>query len=130
MLALIAASPAPDRMVVFANLDFKDIDQSGYGRRAAARLEADIAAGARGLKIFKNLGLTVARANGARVPLDDPDLDPIWAACARLKVPVLIHTGEPASFFEPVDARNERWLELQVHPERRRPPPEFPRSRR
>src|SRR5215218_3393700 len=126
MLALIAGSPAPDRMVVFANLDFKDIDQPGYGRRAAARFEADIAAGARGLKIFKNLGLTVTRADGARVPLDDPELDPIWAACARLKVPVLIHTGEPAPFFEPVDVRNERWLELQVHPERRRPAPEFP----
>ena len=42
--------------------------------------------------------------------------------CARLGVPVLIHTGEPAPFFDPVDERNERWLELQVQPERRRPP--------
>jgi predicted TIM-barrel fold metal-dependent hydrolase len=126
MLALIAASPAPDRMVVFANLDFKDIDQPGYGRRAAARFEADIAAGARGLKIFKNLGMSITRVNGARVPLDDPELDPVWDACARLKVPVLIHTGEPAPFFQPVDVTNERWLELQVHPERRRPPGSFP----
>jgi uncharacterized protein len=126
MLALIAASPAPDRMVVFANLDFKDIAQPGYGRRAAARFEADIAAGARGLKIFKNLGMSITRANGARVPLDDPELDPVWDACARLKVPVLIHTGEPAPFFEPVDVTNERWLELQVHPERRRPAGRFP----
>jgi uncharacterized protein len=125
MLALIAASPAPDRMVVFANLDFEDIDEPGYGRRAAARLEADVAAGARGLKIFKNLGLSVKRA-GARVPLDDPELDPVWQACARLKIPVLMHTGEPAPFFDPVDPANERWLELQVHPERRRPSPAFP----
>jgi predicted TIM-barrel fold metal-dependent hydrolase len=126
MLALIAASPAPDRMVVFANLDFDDIDALGYGRRAAARLEADVAAGARGLKIFKNLGLSVKRATGARVPLDDPELDPVWQACARLKIPVLIHSGEPAPFFDPVDPTNERWLELQVHPERRRPSPAFP----
>jgi predicted TIM-barrel fold metal-dependent hydrolase len=125
VLALIAASSAPDRMVVFANLDFEDIDEPGYGRRAAARLETDVAAGARGLKIFKNLGLSVKRA-GARVPLDDPELDPVWQACARLKIPVLMHTGEPASFFDPVDPANERWLELQVHPERRRPSPAFP----
>jgi predicted TIM-barrel fold metal-dependent hydrolase len=125
MLALIAASPAPDRMVVFANLDFEDIDEPEYGRRAAARLEADVAAGARGLKIFKNLGLSVKRA-GARVPLDDPELDPVWQACARLKIPVLMHTGEPAPFFDPVDPANERWLELEVHPERRRPSPAFP----
>jgi predicted TIM-barrel fold metal-dependent hydrolase len=126
MLAVIAGSPAPDRMLVFANLDLRDLDQPGYGRRAAARLAADIAAGARGLKIFKNLGLTVKRANGARMALDDPELDPVWDACARLKVPVLIHTGEPAPFFEPVDATNERWLELQVHPQRRRPATDFP----
>ena len=126
MIGMIAASPAPDRMVMFANLDFSDIDVPGYGRRAASRLEADVAAGARGLKIFKNLGLSVKRANGARVPLDDAELDPVWAACARLKLPVLIHTGEPAPFFEPVDVTNERWLELQVHPQRRRPADTFP----
>jgi uncharacterized protein len=126
MLSLIASSRAPERMVVFANLDFRDLDEPGYGARAAARLDADIKAGARGLKIFKNFGLTVKRANGQRVPLDDPELDPVWDACARLHVPVLIHTGEPAPFFDPVDSHNERWLELQVHPERRRPQPENP----
>ena len=56
MLATIAASPAPDRMVVFANLDFSDIDAPGYGRRAAARLEADIAAGARGSEDLQESG--------------------------------------------------------------------------
>jgi predicted TIM-barrel fold metal-dependent hydrolase len=39
---------------------------------------------------------------------------------------VLIHTGEPAPFFDPVDEHNERWLELQVHPERRRPAATYP----
>jgi uncharacterized protein len=127
MLALIAASPAPDRMVVFANLDFKDIDQLGYGRRAAARFEADIAAGARGLKIFKNLGMSVKRANGARVPLDDPELDPVWDACAKLGLPVFIHTADPQEFFEPIDYTNERWLELSLFPGRRYPADKFPR---
>jgi len=125
-IEMVRRSPAPDRMVFFANLDFSDLDQPGYGRRAAARLEQDIAAGARGLKIFKNFGLTLKRAGGVRVTVDDPEFDPIWETCARLKVPVLIHTGEPAPFFEPVTPANERWLELQVHPERRRPQPEFP----
>lgn len=125
-LKVIAGSPAPDRMVFFANLDFGDLDQPGYGARAAARLEADIKAGARGLKIYKNFGLSLKRANGTRVPVDDPELDPVWAACGRLGVPVLIHTGEPAPFFEPVTETNERWLELQLHPGRRRPAGEYP----
>ena len=66
-LKIVADSPAPDRMVFFANLDFSDLDQPGYGARAAARLEADLKAGARGLKIFKNLGLSVKRASSGRV---------------------------------------------------------------
>jgi predicted TIM-barrel fold metal-dependent hydrolase len=124
-LKLIADSPAPNRMVFFANLEFADLDQPGYGARAAARLEADLKAGAQGLKIFKNFGLSLKRA-GARVPVDDPEFDAVWETCARHNVPVLIHTGEPAPFFEPVTEANERWLELQVHPERRRPAGEFP----
>jgi len=124
-LKLIAESPAPNRMVFFANLEFADLDQPGYGARAAARLEADLKAGARGLKIFKNFGMSLKRA-GARVPVDDPEFDPVWETCARHGVPVLIHTGEPAPFFEPVTEANERWLELQIHPERRRPAGEFP----
>src|SRR5918995_3780408 len=62
MLAMIAASPAPDRMVVFANLDFSDVDVPGYGRRAAARLEADVAAGGGGGQKFKRPGVSAERA--------------------------------------------------------------------
>ena len=124
-LKLVAGSGAPGRMVFFANIDFGDLDQPGFGERAAARLDADLAAGARGLKIYKNFGLSLER-RGVRVPVDDPELDPIWRLCARRGVPVLIHTGEPAPFFEPVTETNERWLELQLHPGRRRPAGQFP----
>ena len=59
--------------------------------------------------------------------MDDPELDPIWEACGRLNVPVLIHTAEPQAFFEPIDTTNERWLELALFRERRYPAGEFPR---
>lgn len=126
-IATIQGSTHPGRMVFFANIDFTGRVGPGFGARAAARLEQDIKAGARGLKIFKNFGSRVQSADGRRVPVDDPDLDPIWDTCARLKVPVLIHTGEPAPFYEPVDKYNERWLELTLRPERRAPPPPYPR---
>jgi predicted TIM-barrel fold metal-dependent hydrolase len=121
----IVSSPHKGRMFFFANLDYSDLDQPGYGARAAARLEADVKAGAIGLKIFKDYGLRVRR-KGVRVPVDDPEFDPVWDACARLNIPVLIHTGEPAPFFQPVDATNERWLELTLLPQRRVPPSQYP----
>src|SRR5690606_23467541 len=76
-LQAIENGPARGRMMAFATLDFSDLDQPGYGTRAAARLEADVRAGAQGLKIFKDLGLTLRR-RGERVPVDDPEFDPIW----------------------------------------------------
>jgi predicted TIM-barrel fold metal-dependent hydrolase len=116
----------PSRFVLFANLDFDGIDDPGWGARAAAQLEADVRAGAQGLKIFKNLGMTVTDAAGQRVPVDDPRIDPVWAKCGELGIPVLIHSADPAPFWEPHDRFNERWLELKERPGRIRPPGEFP----
>ncbi|MDZ4698848.1 MAG: amidohydrolase family protein [Rhodothermales bacterium] len=116
----------PGRFAHFANINFDAIDDPDFGVKAAAQLEADVRAGARGLKIFKNLGMFVKYANGERVKTDDPRLDPIWAKCGELGIPVLIHVGEPAPFYEPQDQFNERWLELKEFPNRKRPPEEFP----
>jgi predicted TIM-barrel fold metal-dependent hydrolase len=117
-LEAIRASPYPDRMVLFANVDFSGVGP-GFGERAARQLEEDVKAGALGLKIFKDLGLDARRADGSRLQVDDPELDPIWEACARLGIPAFIHTAEPQEFFEPLDMHNERWLELALFPSRR-----------
>jgi predicted TIM-barrel fold metal-dependent hydrolase len=116
-----------DRMVQFAAVDFRSVSP-GWGPRAAQQLEADIKAGAVGLgEVFKDLGLRIRKADGTRLKLDDPDLDPVWDTCGRLNVPVLIHTAEPQEFFEPIDYHNERWLELALYPDRRYPADQFPR---
>ena len=116
----------PKRFVVFANLDFRGIDEPGWTAKAVSQLEADVKHGAQGLKIFKNLGLTVKDSKGKRVAVDDPRLDPVWEKCGELGIPVLIHSGEPKSFFDPIDRYNERWLELKQFPDRARPPDRYP----
>lgn len=116
----------PDRFVVFANIDFSDLNDPGFGQRAATRLEEDIRNGAQGLKIFKNFGMDMKYRSGERVKVDDPALDPVWAMCAKLNIPVLIHTAEPSVFFDPIDKNNERWLELKQFPGRARPPEKYP----
>jgi len=114
----IKHSPYADRMVLFANVDFRSFGP-GSGAKAAKQLEADIKAGAAGLKIFKDLGMFDRKADGSRLRVDDAELDPIWETCARLNVPVLIHVAEPQAFFDPLDYNNERWLELSLYPDRR-----------
>ncbi|RNC83788.1 MAG: amidohydrolase [Balneola sp.] len=115
-----AEAQAPGRFIVFANIDFSGMDDPDWTERTVAQLEEDVRNGAKGLKIFKNLGLTVTDSNGNRIRTDDPRIDPVWALCGELGIPVLIHTGEPAVFWAPIDENNERWLEMKQFPSRHR----------
>jgi len=115
-----AREQAPGRFIVFANIDFDGIDEPNWTERTVAQLEEDYNNGARGVKIFKNLGLTVQDAEENRIHTDDPRIDPVWAKAGELGMPVLIHTGEPAEFWEPIDETNERWLEMKQYPSRHR----------
>ncbi len=111
---------SPKRFILFTNILFGGIGKPGWTEEAVKQLEADVKNGAQGLKIYKSLGLNVKDSNGKRVAVDDPRLDPIWAKCGELGIPVLIHTADPKSFWDPMDRYNERWLELKLHPGRRR----------
>jgi uncharacterized protein len=126
-VATIEASPAmKDRVRVLAGINFQNVGP-GWAQRAVAQLESDVAAGAVGIgEIGKEFGQTIRKANGSRLALDDPELDPIWQAAARLKLPVFIHTGDPEEFYQPVDYHNERWLELELFPGRRVDPARHP----
>lgn len=115
-----------DRFAVFANLNFQGIDDPDWGQKAAAQLERDVKNGAQGLKIFKNLGMDLKDGKGERIHTDDPRFDPVWDMCAKLNIPVLIHTGEPKGLFQPMDKNNERWLELKRFPGRGRTPNRYP----
>jgi uncharacterized protein len=110
----------PKRFIVFTNINFNGVGDPGWIDKAVSQLEADVKAGANGLKIFKNLGFSVKDRSGNRVAVDDPRLDPIWKKCGELKIPVLIHTADPKPFWDSLDEKNERWLELATHPNRKR----------
>jgi uncharacterized protein len=118
-LAAVKASRYPNRFVMFASLDLRNVGP-GSGAKIAAQLEADVKTGAVGIgEIMKSFGLSIKKADGTRLKLDDPELDPVWETAARRKIPVFIHVGDPAEFFEPIDYNNERWLELALYPDRR-----------
>ncbi|MBM3177220.1 MAG: amidohydrolase family protein [Bacteroidetes bacterium] len=109
----------PGRFVLFTNVDFAGIDEPGWTERTVRELEQDVKAGAMGLKIYKSLGIHSKDSKGNRIKVDDPRIDPVWAACGRLGIPVLIHSADPKQFWDPLDNKNERWLELKLHPGRR-----------
>ncbi len=124
--AIRASAKMKDRVRVLAGIDFRNLGP-GWAEKAVRQLEVDIAAGAVGVgEIPKSLGLSIRKPDGSRLHIDDPELDPIWDACARLGIPVFIHTADPEEFFKPVDYTNERWLELSLFPGRRYAQNQFP----
>ncbi|MEM9645548.1 MAG: amidohydrolase family protein [Planctomycetota bacterium] len=117
-----------DRFVVFVHLDWKgqgedekpstwDCHRPGFAKRSAERIHEAVTAGASGLKIFKRFGLNYKNPDGSLINIDDERWDPIWQACGEAKIPVIMHTADPAAFFDEVDATNERWEELSRHPD-------------
>jgi predicted TIM-barrel fold metal-dependent hydrolase len=126
-VAAIRASPAArDRVRVLTGIDFRNVGP-GWAERAVAQLEADAAAGAVGVgEVSKSFGLSIRKADGTRLRIDDPALDPVWQAAARLRLPVFIHTADPQEFWQPIDYNNERWLELALFPGRRYPAEQYP----
>ena len=113
---------APKRFGLFLNIDFETIDDINFTSTQIALIDSASAAGVMGLKVYKSLGLTDLDSDGNRIAVNDSRLDAIWNACGENGIPVLIHSGEPASFWNPKDKFNERWLELRQKPSRYRDP--------
>ena len=115
-----------NRFGVFVNVDFNKIDDEGFAENNVSIIKDAVKQGAIGLKVYKNLGLNLKDNSGARVKVDDKRLNSIWEVCGELKIPVLIHSGEPSPFFDPIDKYNERWLHARQKPASFRSPDEYP----
>ncbi len=109
-----------DRIVNFTNLELRSIDEPDFLESTLKKLEYDVSIGARGLKLYKSQGMDNKDSAGERIRVNDTRLDPIWAKCGELGIPILIHSADPKPFWDPLDSLNERWLELKLRPMRKR----------
>ena len=94
-------SAAPERFSTMGWMDWSGIEQPDFFRRSVDRLELLVEHGACGLKMWKDLGLTVRDASGQLLRIDDERLAPIFEKAAELEVPVMFHTADPDAFFFP-----------------------------
>ena len=112
-------TPHPDRFIIFTEPAWDRSNQPNYGKSQPDEIERAHQAGARGLKVLKTLGLYLREnvISGPLVKVDDPRFDPMWEACGALKMPVAIHVSDPEAFFLPTNRFNERYEELNNHPD-------------
>ncbi len=106
---------APDRFLLYFNLDYAGWDDPDFSERAVRQVERAHELGAAGLKEYKRLGLFLRDGRGELIRIDDPRLDPVWRRCGELGLPVSIHVADPRAFWLGYDPNNERWKELKDH---------------
>jgi predicted TIM-barrel fold metal-dependent hydrolase len=106
----------PGRFVTFAQFDRRWFEADAWTELGAQAADS-FSRGARGLKVWKDLGLHLRDGRGELVMPDDTRLDPVWDAVAAADVPVTIHVADPVAFYRPLDERNERLEELLENPD-------------
>jgi predicted TIM-barrel fold metal-dependent hydrolase len=109
----------PGRFYTFTEPSYSRFKEPDYPKLQAQAIEQAHRDGARGLKILKTLGLYLREniTSGSLVKIDDARFDPMWDACGQLNFPVAIHVSDPIAFFTPTDRFNERYEELNNHPD-------------
>lgn len=105
------------RFAVIAWMDWSGVERDDFAQVSCDHLEMLVERGAQGIKFWKDLGLSVRDGKGELLRVDDERLAPIFDKATALGIPVMFHIADPAAFFLPIDAENERFEELAAHPD-------------
>lgn len=92
----------PGRLNVFWKLDFRGIKSKTFFQDIVRDLEKAAKMGVQGVKVWKDLGMYVRDDADELLKADDPQLDPFWAKCGELGLPVLIHTADEREYWHPL----------------------------
>lgn len=106
--------------VAFAGTFSADgFDTPGWLERTERRIDESMAAGAVGIKVWKNFGMSVRDAQGKLVMIDDPRLKPVFDYMEAKGITLLNHQGEPYNCWLPLDkmsVNNDREY-FKAHPQ-------------
>lgn len=109
-------APYPARFEVWCGFDYTGYDKPGYGPAAVRELERCFAKGATGVGELgdKGKGLFYCKPEAWGMHPDDPRMDPLFAKCADLGMPVNLHAGEPIWWHAPLDETNDGLMQAYV----------------
>ncbi len=88
------------RAVLCTTFSPYDFEEPGFSRRAIRQLDADFAAGAIAVKIYKVMGMEMKSKAGKYVMPDDPAFEPIYKDIAAHHRTVVAHLAEPDSCWQ------------------------------
>ena len=97
----------PTRFELWCGFDYTGFDKPGYGPAAVAELERCAKQGGKGIGEEGDKGKGAGFGKVPGMHFDDPRMDPLFEACARLGLPVNVHVADPIWMYQKMDATND-----------------------
>ena len=93
----------PKRVEFAAALSVADFQSPTWPAEAIRRIDAAVAQGAVGVKIWKNVGMSLRDPDGHYVMIDDPRIKPVIDHLEQRGIVLLGHQAEPLNCWLPFD---------------------------
>jgi predicted TIM-barrel fold metal-dependent hydrolase len=109
----------PDNLFYVSAFSTSDVNEPGWALRQLAYLKKSFDSGAIGIKIWKNIGMTIKGRDSNFIMIDNPVFDPIFNYLEQHNITVIGHIGEPRNCWLPLDqmtTNNDRAY-FTAHPE-------------
>jgi predicted TIM-barrel fold metal-dependent hydrolase len=93
----------PQAFNFIGTFDASTFASETFAEDTLGQIKRCMAAGAKGIKIWKNIGMSLKKETGQYLMADDPVFDPIYAFLEKEKIPLLAHLGEPRNCWLPLE---------------------------
>lgn len=107
----------PNRLDFATTFSVDHWDDDDWQERTIIGLREAISAGAKAVKIWKNIGLDLKDKDGKFVMVDHPRFDPVFDFLIQNNIPVVGHNGEPMDCWLPLDEMTFSKSYYSAHPE-------------
>ena len=94
----------PQTFNFLGSFDVSTFASKTFTEDTVVHIKNCMAAGAKGIKIWKNIGMSLKNDAGQYIMADDPIFDPIFAFLEKEKIPLLAHLGEPHNCWLPLES--------------------------
>ena len=93
----------PDKMNFLSTFSSLYFETADFADRTIARIDRCMNLGAKGIKIWKNIGMELQDRNGKYIMADHPAFAPIFAYLEKQGIPLMAHLGEPKDCWLPLE---------------------------
>jgi len=116
-LAIIHLKANPNLMRFATTFPVDDWNQPHWVDSTIARLSRSFEAGAKAVKIWKNIGMDLRDSSGTFIMVDNPRIDTVLQFLEKRKIPLIGHNGEPRDCWLPLDKMTFNQGYYSAHPE-------------